>query len=241
VSVQIWKNCKLYLAGYDLSGDHNELGLSYQCDIKDVTTFGRASKAKLAGLKSFVGNHKGLWNDAATGVDKVLFDNLALADQVMTLFGVSGAEGEVAYSGKSVQGLYSPGAKIGDLLAFTVKIEGTGDLIQSTCLKNGTVTATGNGTAYNLGAVSSSQKLYAALHIIAVSGSTPSLTVKIQSDDAQAFSTPTDRITFNAMTAIGAQWATPVAGPITDTWWRANWTVSGSTPSFTVVVVVGIQ
>ena len=42
-------------------------------------------------------------------------------------------------------------------------------------------------------------------------------------------------------TGIGYQSANPVAGPITDQYWRVSWTISGSTPSFTFVVSLGIQ
>jgi len=63
----------------------------------------------------------------------------------------------------------------------------------------------------------------------------------VQSDDAQAFLSPTDRITFAQATAIGAQWATPVSGAITDDWWRLSYTIGGTNPSFMVIVVVGIQ
>ena len=47
-----------------------------------------------------------------------------------------------------------------------------------------------------------------------------------------------DQITFTASTAISAQWATPVAGSITDTWWRASW--GSVTGTFAFVVVVSI-
>jgi hypothetical protein len=44
------------------------------------------------------------------------------------------------------------------------------------------------------------------------------------------------------MTALGSQFATRVAGPITDDWWRASFTVGGSaTPTFTLALVMGIR
>ena len=87
------------------------------------------------------------------------------------------------------------------------------------------------------------QYLYGILHCTAVSGTnTPTITVKIQSDSTDAFSSASDRITFTAKTAIGSQWATKVsADTITDNYWRASWTVSGTNPSLTVHCIAAIQ
>jgi hypothetical protein len=102
-------------------------------------------------------------------------------------------------------------------------------------------TVTGNGTARQLGLVGATQKLYASLHVVDASVA-DTLDVKIQSDDASGMGTPTDRITFTQATAVGAQYATPVSGPIaTDTWWRVSYTIGGTSPSFKFAVVVGIQ
>ena len=49
-----------------------------------------------------------------------------------------------------------------------------------------------------------------------------------------------DRVTFTAQTAKGAQFSSAV-GAITDTYWRALWTVSGTSPPFQTRVVIGIQ
>ncbi|SCL43268.1 hypothetical protein GA0074692_6797 [Micromonospora pallida] len=68
---------------------------------------------------------------------------------------------------------------------------------------------------------------------------TPSVTVTIQSDDAAGMATPTDRLTFTAATVAGGQ-TLRLAGPITDTYYRATWTVSGTTPSFLFVVALGL-
>ena len=103
-----------------------------------------------------------------------------------------------------------------------------------------TLTATGNGTSQQLGAVTSAQKVYAAIHIWSISGtSTPTITVKIQSDDNSSFTSATDRITFTAATAIGSQYKA-TAGAITDTYWRANYTITGTNPIFAIAISCGI-
>jgi hypothetical protein len=89
--------------------------------------------------------------------------------------------------------------------------------------------------------VSATQAVFAGLHVLAVSGTdTPTLTVKLQSDALEAFGSSADQLTFTAATAVGAQFKT-LAGANADTWWRAQWTISGTNPSFTFVLIVLIQ
>jgi len=101
-------------------------------------------------------------------------------------------------------------------------------------------TTSGTGTITYVGDVSSGQKAYAALHVIAASGSSPTLDVAVQSDGDSSFGSPTDRITFSQASAVGAEWKS-ASGAISDSYWRVSYTIGGSSPSFTFVVVFGIR
>ena len=241
MAIEVLKNQKLWFGGYDFTGRMNALALESGVELQDGTVFGDTARRRLAGLKSVIANHEGYFD--AELVDKPLFDAIGIVDQPMTFGPVDGVEGSLAYTFAAIIGQYSPGGQVGELFAFTVSAEGSdgSELIRGTLMHNAARTVTADGTARQLGAVSASQKLYAALHVITVAGSTPTLDVKVQSDDASGFPSPTDRITFTQKTAIGAKWATPVAGVIDDDWWRITWTIGGGSPSFTFVVVVGIQ
>ncbi len=240
--VQILQNCKLYLAQFDLSGDVNQVALDHDVEIKEITPFGSAAKKKIAGLENTAVKAKGFINVGLGAVEETLWNKFAVADQPLTICPLTGADGEVAFSLQSLLAQYSPGAAVGDVFGFDVTAEGSGPLVRGTLMATGAKTVTGTGTARQLGAVAAGQKLYAALHVLSKAGTSPTLDMKIQSDDAQAFTTPIDRITFAQATDIGAQWATPVNGPITDTWWRASWAIGGTGgPSFTVALVVGIR
>jgi len=125
-------------------------------------------------------------------------------------------------------------------MKFGVTAEGRGDLIKGNVLfPLSTVTSSDTSTGQVLGAVGATEYLYAALHVFSVSAA-DTLDVIIQSDTV-GFSSPTTRVTFTQKAAIGSQYATPVAGAITDTYWRISYTVAGSDPSISFAVVMGIQ
>jgi len=102
-------------------------------------------------------------------------------------------------------------------------------------------TATGTSTGFAFAGPTASQYMVANLHVLAYSGLT-SITVKIASDDNSGFTTPTDRLTFTATTAIGGENKTAVgaAGWATETHHRVAWTVVG-TGSCTFVVTFGLS
>lgn len=244
MAVFVANNVKAWMDGYDISGDLNKLGLVYAADMVEATAYGHDTHIQTAGLKDIKAELEGWWQTGADEIDPVLFDRLGIADTVFSCSPDGGDEGEIGFSFKTLLGEYSPGASIGELLAFKCTAGGRGSpgLIRGTVMHNATRSSDSSGTARQLGAVSATQYLYASLHVLAVTGSsTPTLTVKVQSDNLEAFGSATDRITFTNATAIGAQFATPVAGAITDDWWRINWAMTGTTPGFTFVVVVGIQ
>jgi hypothetical protein len=157
-------------------------------------------------------------------------------DDVCTVCPRTGAEGEQCYFGTVSESQYLPGGKVKDVLPFKSKIQGDGPLQNGIILVNGAKTATGSGTIFNAGAITATQKLYAVLHVYGISGTgTPTITVTLQSAALVGFGSPTTRVSFTAVTAVGAQFAVPVPGPITDAFWRMIWTVSGTNPSLSIV------
>lgn len=238
----VLENAKLWLGGYDLSGDMNALALEYGAEAQDNTTFGQDTHSFMGGLKTIRASHEGLWNGGDGQVDDVLFARIASQNEPMSIAPETGADGETAYSFQSKVASYAPGAQVGELLAFNVSAEASaGPLVRGTIMHNAARAASANGVARQLGAVAAGSKLYAALHVIAVSGSSPTLDVTVESDDGSGMASPSTQITFSQATALGAQWATPVAGAITDDWWRVAYTIGGGSPSFTFIVVIGIQ
>lgn len=244
-TTRVYKNVKVYSGGYDLSGATNQLALSCAFDKVEVKHFGQECHYNVKGLArvAYELNGNAYSNDSPAGVEDILHGRLGEANVPTSFCPLTGAAGEVAYFVKTLQSTYEAGGAVGEMYAFAAAGEGENvPLVRGTILAAGAKTSSGNGTPLELGGVAEGQNLYACLHVLAVSGTNPTLDLIIASDDAELFGSGITRATFAQATAIGAQYLTPVAGPITDTWWRAAWTIGGTdNPSFTIALAVGIQ
>ena len=238
--IYVLKDCRFYLGGYDLSGDHNEHRVNYSCNLVQSTAFNADTKRRTPGLRDISSSHSGFSEAGTDKVDAILFDRIGAAEKVVSIYPTVLSAAAIGFGYKALHAKLGHGAKVGELWKFSVEVDGTGTFVRQTLMGWGTKTASAAGTVTNLGAVSSSQRVYAIAHVTAIAGTAPTLTLTIKSCDAQAFTTPTTRLNFTQFTAIGAQLIS-AAGPITDTWWRANWVLAGTDPRFTIVVGVGIQ
>jgi hypothetical protein len=239
---QVLTDCKLWLAGFDLSGRLNALGLQVASELQDATTFGNDTRIHTGGLQTIQAQHEGYWEGGADKVDEVLFSRIGTQSVPMTACPTAGADGETAFTFRSTLSEYTPRGVVGELFAFGVSGQGAAGepLVRGTVLLNGTKAASGTGTAFNLGSVPAGKSVYGALHVFGGSGTAPTLDVKVQSDDGSGFLSPIDRLTFAQQTGKGSDWQS-AAGAITDTWWRISYAIGGTTPSFPFLVVVGIR
>lgn len=239
MSKQILRDQSIYLGGYDLTGRSNALTLDYSAEMQDATTFGQSSHIRLGGLTMAAAQVAGFMDIDTT--DAFQFSNIGVQDTPFS-FGAKGdTVGDDAFTLLAAEGDIKIGAAVGDICAFDAGMQSTGKLIKGKILlnsKSAAITSTGAGTAQQLGAVASGKRIYIAAHVL--NAGTGSATIKLQSDSTNAFSgAQTDRITLTAATSIGAQMSS-VAGAITDTYWRVAYTISGASPSFKLVVIVGI-
>ena len=235
---EVQTDVKLYLAHYDLSGDMNAIGAEIGAEVQDDTNYGDTSRVRLGGLKFFRFSHAGRVDMVDDGIDEQLFSRIGVANVPMTISHDGGDDGEIAHFARVVTGQYNPSGAVGEVLKFAVSGEGDGDeAVRGTIMIAGQKSASAQGTARQLGAVSAAQSVYSALHCTQFNGT--SLDVLVRSDDGVGMASPTTRITFTQLTAIGSQWATPVAGAITDDYWQIDFTFVGTNATF--LVPVGIQ
>jgi hypothetical protein len=232
----------LYGAGYDFTTDTNTATLTTDVAQLDKTNFGSGGwQESIGGLRTSSLAWSGFWQ--VDGVSDQAVDNQAFSalgtSQVYT-FGPIETEGQPAYLLNAMKSQYTLGGQVGEIAPFSLAANASGSYgtIRGQLAKaRGTVSASGAlGTGLNLGAVSATQSLYCTFHVLSA-GTT--ITVQLQSDDNSGFTTPTTRATIGPLTTSGGTFVTPVAGAITDTWYRLN--VSAITGSFIVAGAIGIQ
>jgi len=239
----ILTDCRIFAGGAHLSGQSNRIELSGECDEEDITNFLSAGwHERIGSLKGFKLAGGGQWNASdLSAVDASRWAAQGVAE-AWSVAPATVAPGDRVYVGNAMQSKYNFFGEVGKVAPWTIDASGTSPLVRGRSLHNYTTarTATGSGTAVQNVAVGAASYLYCALHVISVSGTaSPTLTVRVQSDNAVGFPSPVTVQTFTAATAISNQFAR-VAGPITDDWFRADWTISGTNPSFLFVVTIGV-
>lgn len=239
----ILTDAKAYLGEFDISGDLNQVDINYSADAPEDTAFGATYHTSKPGLRKAKIHHEGYvqFGSTTTKVDGRLYAKFATADVPISVAAEGGDAGEVALFMKSLETQYNFGASVGELLKFQVDCGASGanvQLVKGTIFEDGKTsrTSASNTATRTLGAVSATQKIYAVLHLLAFVGTNVTFTLKSAVTD---FATVTTRFTFTQNTAVGSEFPTPVAGAITDTFWRFEWT--GTFTSFSAVLIAGIQ
>ena len=233
---------RLVVGGYDFSDNVVSMNLNITAEELETTTINSGGfRSQAGGLQDVDFTANGYYESGANKPDALLGASNG-AEHIITALADSGV-GNASYFFKARQFEYTMLGAVGEIAPFNLSASQSADRpVRATQMNDfdTNITTTTNSASQQLGAVSSTQKLYANVHVWSVAGtSTPTLTVKIQSDDNSSFTSPTDRITFTGATAIGAQYKT-ADGAITDTYYRAVLTVSGTSPVFKTLVNVGI-
>lgn len=244
----ILTDVRLFTGGCDLTSANNKLEFAAEVEEKDVTVFrstgtGRVWNSVIGGLAKGGVEAEGFWS---AGSEDQVDDNLwpGLGGRGAWSWCPDTANvNAIGWLTYGLQADYRTFDKVGEVAPWRAKMTSAWPVVRGKVAHPpGTArTATGNGTAVEHVAVPAGSFVYANLHVLSIAGtSTPTLTVKLQSDDGSGFASPTDRITFDAATALGGQ-SKRAAGAITDTWWRATWTISGTNPSFLFLVTFGVS
>jgi|TARA_R110000744_G_scaffold337156_1_gene442426 hypothetical protein len=132
----IYTDAKFFLGGYNLSADHNQIGLDYSSEMLDVTTMGDSTRIHAGGLDTATVNGTGFWNGGSGNADEALFGLIGepnyrpeYAQKVLTLFPdgiVEGTSTLKGYAMKSVLANYNIGNTVGDMLTFDLTAESAG-------------------------------------------------------------------------------------------------------------------
>ncbi|MEU0397944.1 hypothetical protein ABZ208_35365 [Streptomyces sp. NPDC006208] len=241
---QILLDCRLFAVGADLSGASNKIELSAEHEDKETTNYRSGGwKEVIAGLGSAEIAGEGQWEAG----DPSLVDNASWSALggvgPYTVCPTDSIVGALAYLTYGMRSDFKFGDAVGEVAPWSGTVKSSWPMVRGQIgHPPGTArTASGTGTALNLGAITTGQRLYAALHVLSASGTTPSITGRIESDSDGSFASPTTRLTFTAATAAGGEILRTDGTAITDTHYRVAWTISGTTPSFMFAASLGIR
>jgi hypothetical protein len=236
-------DARLFAPGADLSGASNKIELSSEIEDKETTNYRSGGyKEVIGGLGSAEISGEGQWEAGdPSKVDDASWSTLGGVGPY-TVCPTDSTVGALAYITSGMRADYKVGDAVGETAPWSGTVKSSWPLVRGQIAHPpGTArTATGVGTALQLGAVPAGKRLYAALHVLSVAGTTPSITARIESDDAAGFASPTTQLTFTAANAPGGQILRGSGTAVTDTYYRVAWTITGTTPSFMFAVSLGI-
>lgn len=235
-------DCSILLGPYQVKRSVNQIELTAAREKLASGRMGDTANVSAHGLQQITSSLSGFWASdaiaASTEIDPQIWPRIDAAQTPaawpLTVCppyapaATPGANGNVCYIVQTKQFDWTLGGAHGALAPFTVGSECySGGFYRGTVmLPEASVTATTTGSIVQLGALSATQKLVAALHVTAINGGSWVLTV--ESDNGVGFATPTVRATFTAATTITTQ-VIETNGAITDDYWRCVLTKTGGT------------
>ncbi|WP_075662205.1 hypothetical protein [Streptomyces acidiscabies] len=244
MSKTILVNVRCFAGGVDLTSASNKIELSSEVEDKDATNYASQGwKELLGGLGSAELSGEGQWEAGdPSKVDDTSWAHVGTVVPWSVSANNGAAVGDLAYFMTALRSDYKLFDAVGEVAPWSGTGKSSSPLVRGQFAHPPGLarTATGTGTGLQLGAVPAGRRLHAALHVLSAAGTTPSLTVRVESSVDNTFSAPTTRLTFNAATVVGGQILRTDGSAITDTWWRLAWTITGTTPSFLFVGTLGI-
>lgn len=217
----------------DASGYFNSLDVELSVDPAETTTFGKNAKTFIPGLKDGKVSLGGLFDVA---IDAVLSAAIgASTGDAVTVAPQALALGGRVWVCSSRSTSYKSSVPVGGVVAASMSIQADNGVDPGVVLADLSArTATANLTAVDSGVTSTLNGWSANLHCTVASGTSPTLTVKLQdSADNSTFADLTGGA-FTQLTAAGSQ---HLEGTGTvRRYVRAVYTIGGTTPSFTAAV-----
>lgn len=246
--IKVLYQADILVDGIAGSTEFNRIKLSLIQGIKEATQFGDPARWYKPGIYGVAAEGEFYYQTGNAGAFMV--NELEAATQgptsiypLVVSMAADQSIGSIVNIWKGVSGTLGEFAGHGEIVKVAVAMEGAGRCVQAKRLLRAPQSGTsGTGQAVNLGAASSAQGLYAALHVVGAGGhGTTGTTFSVISAPTSTLAGPTTRLTFAAGTsAIKGEWQESL-GAVTDTWYAAQWTGFADFPSFTASISAGVD
>jgi len=244
--VPILRDCVIYYADADLTATANEFSIDSSFSDLDVTTFGSAGeRQRIAGIEDATASVM-TFGSPTIVEPEFSTKNGTVELLTVTQFPTSGgaAAGDAVYAMRGLLTSTKQPLKVGDvskLDATMATSQPEGLLAGTLIVPKTTYSATGSTTSVTLGAQTAPKIAYFGVHIFSATGDR-TLAIRLQSCTASVFSsgTVTTRVTLPTVSTTGSQFGSSTTST-TDPYWRASYTLGGTTGSVTFAAFCAIQ
>lgn len=233
MAVKVPTAAQLAVGSFNASSTSNQVGWSMDVNVNPKTTWGSGEFEEYnLGLRTLTVAIGGYNDYAAAAWDEYARSNWGSA-QIVTLAydGATAGTGAVMANGL-MPSQQSFNGNVGENPTISPTIVGSTVYPpiaegQVTRASSTNITATTTTTPVQVGALTSTQYVVAAVHVFSYSG-TGTITCQLQSSSTSGGSYTNRGSAGAAISAAGAQWITATGLTVTDTWWRLNITASAS-------------
>lgn len=235
----VLKDQRIFADGYELTSRSNSCMVEAMQAMQECTPFGVDWREYLAGLKDYTFGCGGYMD--IDDADAMMFNKLDNTDFVLTVTPETQAVGGIAFLMKAVQSSLQLLGSVGEVAPFQIGAAGNSIMGRGVILwlPATTTDSDANGTAVQISNAASGKTLSCAVHVLSVSGTSPTLDITIESDDASGMSSPTTIVAADQFTAVGAYYSETTLASADD-YFRAVIDVGGTSPEFSVIVSISI-
>ena len=240
MSKDLLRDQRIYIDGYELTSRSNTCQIQASKDIKDATTFGTTNREKLSGLRDFTFGAGGFMDPDEA--DQAIWSGLDGSDFMVTVTPNTPSVGGIAYLMKAVESSIQILGAVGEVSPFQIGAAGNSLMTKGAVmvLPSNAITAAGVSTVQQNSNAGVGKKLKLAIHVLGISGSgTPTITFTLKSSQVVGMTSPTTLITTPAINALSGFYSEAILGAI-GTYFQLSWTLTGTTPSFSVMASFSI-
>lgn len=237
------KSAAVLVGVSDFSGVLSSVRIGVNNPTPPATAFADTDETYVEGQASFEIDHNGMFNTASPAYDGEMFTNLTGVIRPVGVYPEGfGSAGNLGYEGEASPRSQDRQSRVSEVLLLNVSWRGDKPLVTTEVLyRSSALTASATSASRQIGSLSATQEMVCVYRVITTpSGGSPTLDAVLRSDDASDMVGNTTRHTFSQTTTSRDFQVARVAGAITDTWWDIDFTITGTTPSYDVVVTIGI-
>ena len=231
----------VYKDEIDITGISNGVTINIDNVLGDVTAFADTDMTYVEGTPRFTIDYSGIYSKASPNFDAEIFADLTSVERAVGVYEQGITAGNLGWEGKTNVSRAPYTARTNSAILLDVSWTGSDPIVPTIVHHyDATFDATHTPDPQQVGAVSATQKFVCVVRAFSTSGTSETLNIVLQSDNGVGFDTPTTRHTFTEITSSATHQIAEVSGAITDDYWRCTLTLGGSSPSYDLLVTMGI-